>query len=395
MKKQFSLLLLFLSALISVRLTGQSQLRPFKINGEITGIQKGRISILQDDGERVVCEAEVKNNRFQLHGETTVTKQMLFRCNPGNWNFKAFVEPGESTIFIDTTGAKRYGKSADDPNSWALIFHVTQCCTPLATDYQAFITETRQQAMAATIQAATVQMQMLTDTLKQRAYAAAIDSVQQQAHKIQSKWLDAFVETNPTRFSSPFFLLQRFQQTPHPDWHYFQQRFNSLSGAAVQSYYYDQLKNKLNALANQLSGMQAPDFTLKQPDGSLFTLSSLRGKYVLLDFWASWCGPCRKEIPGWKKVYAQYHHLGLEMVGISNDRYEKDWRKALAIEKMPWIQIKDSFPSMAKPAMVSDIFGIQVLPHYILINTNGQVLLSTSDAGVVKEKIQDVFGNLK
>ncbi len=91
-------------------------------------------------------------------------------------------------------------------------------------------------------------------------------------------------------------------------------------------------------------GQLAPDFTLLKPDSSTFKLSSLRGKYVLLDFWASWCVPCRKAIPHWKELYAKYQPKGFEILGITNDSRWKDWFKALEEEKCHGCRWQDEFP---------------------------------------------------
>lgn len=74
-------------------------------------------------------------------------------------------------------------------------------------------------------------------------------------------------------------------------------------------------------------GHEAPDFELATPTGEKIKLSSLRGKYVLVDFWASWCGPCRKEIPNIKKVYSEFKDKGLEVIGVSIDNSDKAWKR--------------------------------------------------------------------
>jgi peroxiredoxin len=324
-------------------------------------------------------------------GSIETARQMLFRCRPGNWNFKAFVEPGESTLQIDSTGAKHYGKK-DAPDSWVLIWEVDQCCTPMATDYKRFASETQHSSLAAQIQLAYSRMKLSPDNSEQKNLADQIDSLRQLLYLRQAAWIDRFIETQPASASGPFLLLQLYQQTDTPEWDYFQQRLSRLTGEALQSFYYPRLKEKLQTLANQHQNTRAPDFSLRQPDGTNFTLSSLKGRYVLLDFWASWCGPCRQEIPGWKKLYKQYQKHGLEMVSISGDSNEKDWRKALRVEKMPWIQAIDSFPSLHQPAFVSEMFGIKLIPHYILLDKDGKVKLATGDVEAMKETIHTLLG---
>ena len=89
-------------------------------------------------------------------------------------------------------------------------------------------------------------------------------------------------------------------------------------------------------------GQPAPDFSLETPDGSRLALSDLRGKYVLLDFWASWCRPCRASFPEMKKIYARFKDKGFEILGVTNDSRREDWLKALEQDQLPWKQVIDA-----------------------------------------------------
>jgi thiol-disulfide isomerase/thioredoxin len=365
----------------------------FKIRGNIDGVRDGLVSIISDD-EQVLYSAKINNGHFAMSGTLDEVKQYLFRITPGNWNFKAFVENGESEINIDTAGAERYGKIINDPNSWALIWHIEQCCTPMATDYKNFLEETHNKQYGSQIKQEYNNLNNAKrnhDSLGIQEYLTRIDSLQNHAFTLQQQWVDHFISTKPQSPSGPFLLFTILQQAAAPTWKYYDERMQQFKDAALQSYYYRQLEQKLVALSNQVEGATAEDFKLMQPNGNVFSLSSLRGKYVLLDFWASWCGPCRKEIPHWKTVYRQYQQRGFEIVAISVDRNYKDWRKALKQEQMPWIQVVDSFPSPGQSGYVSDLFGIRLIPHYILLDKDGKVLLGTGNSEAIREKIRSLI----
>lgn len=370
----------------------QTLKHPFTIAGHFNGLTTGTLQILAENGDSVLHQANIENGDFEIAGNIDNARQMLFRCKPGNWHFKAFVETGNSTILIDTVGAKRYGTNHDDPKSWALIWNVEQCCTPMAVDYRAFVTQTNQQSISSQLQVLFSKKQIASNLEEKLLYNNLIDSLQKVAYSNQAAWIEQFIVSKPGSESGPFLLLQLLQQSTEPDWSYFKKLNDYFTNEARQGYYYYKLQEKLSALGNQQAEHLAPDFSLQQPNTRQFTLSSLRGKYVLLDFWASWCGPCRKEIPGWKILYKKYQNRGLEIVAISGDRNKNDWHKALTAEKMPWIQVIDSFPSKVKPAIVSELFSIQVIPHYILLDKNGKVLVSTGDATKVKETIYEYLG---
>ncbi len=132
-------------------------------------------------------------------------------------------------------------------------------------------------------------------------------------------------------------------------------------------------------------GVQAPDFTLNDPDGKPLTLSSLRGQYVILDFWASWCKPCRESIPGMKELYAKYHEKGVEILGISDDNKEESWKKALEEEQMPWPQVIDEFPEKNRPARVGTLYGVHYIPSYFLLDKEGRIIGRMDHDGLVAE----------
>lgn len=128
-------------------------------------------------------------------------------------------------------------------------------------------------------------------------------------------------------------------------------------------------------------GQEAPDFELVTPEGKRIKLSDLRGKYVLVDFWASWCGPCRKEIPNIKKVYSDFKDKGLQVVGVSIDRSEKPWRKALEEEQMEYLQLLDS------ENITSKLYNYNGIPFIILISPEGIILNKGLRGEIIRETI--------
>lgn len=130
------------------------------------------------------------------------------------------------------------------------------------------------------------------------------------------------------------------------------------------------LKKEIEILKAIQPGAVVPDFTLKNLADEEFTLSSLKGKYVILDFWASWCGPCRASIPGVKELYAKYKDKGLEIVGVSCDRKPEDWRKASEEEQLPWINLIDT--QDANRAATK--YAVHYIPSMFLLDQEGKMI---------------------
>ncbi|MEG1485537.1 MAG: TlpA disulfide reductase family protein [Bacteroidales bacterium] len=167
--------------------------------------------------------------------------------------------------------------------------------------------------------------------------------------------------------------------------------FNKFTPKVQNSFFAQEIKEEINSLKSVAPGQPAPDFTLKTPSGAMFTLSSAKGKYVLVDFWASWCGPCRAAVPQMKELYAKYKEKGFEIVGVANDSRNKDWLKAIDTDRSPWIHTIDEFPIKNRPARVSTLYGIHYLPSYFLIAPNGKII-GKMDESEVKVKLKEIFG---
>lgn len=146
--------------------------------------------------------------------------------------------------------------------------------------------------------------------------------------------------------------------------------FNVFTPRVQNCFLAKKIKDEIQALNAVKPGNMVVDFTLKNLAGEDFTLSSLKGKYVILDFWASWCGPCRASMPGVKELYAKYKDKGLEVVGVSCDRKPEDWRKASDEEQLPWINLIDTQDANR----VATKYAVHYIPTMYLIDKEGKMI---------------------
>jgi len=135
-------------------------------------------------------------------------------------------------------------------------------------------------------------------------------------------------------------------------------------------------------------GQTAPDINLPSPDGKEIALSSLKGKVVLIDFWASWCGPCRKEMPNVVKAYARYKDKGFEIYGVSLDQEKDRWVEAIAKDGITWPQVSDLKYWSSAAAKVYNVTGI---PYTILLDKEGKIIAKNLRGEALEQKIAEVL----
>jgi thiol-disulfide isomerase/thioredoxin len=143
-----------------------------------------------------------------------------------------------------------------------------------------------------------------------------------------------------------------------------------------------------NALKNALkTGSEIPGIVYNDPNGKSIDIKSFKGKYVLIDFWASWCGPCRKAIPEIKTLYSQYKEKGFEVFSVSVDTDNAAWRKAMAEEAMPWTQVLS--PNKNKTLADFMIIGI---PTLYLVDREGKIVEKyTGFSSKLKSQLEGIF----
>lgn len=154
--------------------------------------------------------------------------------------------------------------------------------------------------------------------------------------------------------------------------------------------YFKNFEDKLIKIKSISVGSIAPDIILNDTSGVPISLASLRGKYVLLDFWAAWCRPCREENPNIVQNYNKYKSKGFEVYQVSLDRNKNDWVRGIIQDKLPWVNVSDLKYYQSEAA---EIYDVDRIPSAFLLDPDGKIIAKNTDlrGSNLTKKLQEIF----
>jgi peroxiredoxin len=170
---------------------------------------------------------------------------------------------------------------------------------------------------------------------------------------------------------------------------YYKQVADRIQSEWPASRYGKKFVEMVDKMAITAVGQPAPEISLPDQNGDTIKLSSLRGKYVLVDFWAKWCGPCRRENPNVVKAYAKYKNKGFEILGVSLDRSREDWVQAIAEDRLTWKHVSDLKYFNSQAALD---YNINAIPFSILLDPNGVIIAKNLRGASLEKKLAEIFG---
>jgi peroxiredoxin len=216
----------------------------------------------------------------------------------------------------------------------------------------------------------------------------AMKNIQMEGMNFEAKHADRVKETIESMGDSFASLAALSMLNPKQDFQFVDQLVAKLNENYPGTTAILQAKQQLDEMRALSVGQPAPDIELPNPDGRVVKLSDLRGKYVLIDFWAAWCKPCRQENPHVVKLYNQYKDKGFEVYGVSLDRTKEDWVKAIADDGLEWTQVSDLkyFNSIA-----AELYQIEAIPATYMIDREGKIIAKDLRGPSLESKLAELF----
>ncbi|MGE5393345.1 MAG: redoxin domain-containing protein [Candidatus Saccharibacteria bacterium] len=345
----------------------------FSIKGTIAGVETGKVYLQKvvEGRPESIDTANVVDGKFSFTGKMETPDMRVIRLNDKDYIAQLFLDNSKVTIVAkkdSMQAAKITGSPSQD------LFQTYMNEVESMNKQMGGLQDRYQKAMAANnadeIKKVQVEYQAIMDNMKvftknfvkehNTSVVAAYIALFQLSDKIESAELDSIVNGFPQEISKSEYVVS--------------------------------LKKIADGMRKTAVGKEAPDFTMNDPQGKPIQLSSLRGKVVMIDFWASWCGPCRQENPNVVKLYQQYHDKGFEILGVSLDRTKEDWEKAIKDDQLSWLHVSDLQYWQNSAAQ---LYAVNAIPQTYLLDQQGKIIAKGLRSEELAAKLMELFPNQK
>lgn len=382
MKKVLSLLILALT-IVSCKSEPKSDLAPntYQVNATAKGIYNGMRAYIKhvdiNRKEITIDTAIVMNEAFSFDGEVKSPSLKVISIDGIKQNLPFVLEAG--TINIDINKENIYDSKIEGPQN--------------NQEYQTYLTEYKNKTKTIDVVAAQLR-------------AAKADNNKELHQELYTKRKNMITELNEYAFdfikerpNSQFslILLESIMVGKNQNIEKFKESVNTLSsvinqspenkliGRKIESFIY---MNESKARVN--IGKVAPDFSAPTPDGKQLALNDIKGKATIIDFWASWCRPCRVENPNVVKVYEKYHDKGLEIISVSLDKKgQKDrWLKAIEDDNLQWHHVSN-LKYWNEP--VAKMYNVSSIPATFILDAEGKIVAKKLRGKALEDKIAELL----
>ncbi|MFR7810931.1 MAG: DUF4369 domain-containing protein [Butyricimonas faecihominis] len=335
----------------------------YKVTGTIEGMPDGKAFIANFDGTNLdtLAKADVKNGSFEFTGNVSEPTGAYIMVIGQRGAIPFMLENANITVNAGQAGLTVTGSEGQK----------------IYDQFMAINTTTQQEAMKLQQEYQAANGDQAKMQAVQEAYAKLMTDAQAKETEL--------IKANQDSYVSSFVIVSSMGQMEYEQ---LKERYNLLGEKAKASAQGKAIAAQIAKLESTAIGQIAPNFTITTPEGESISLYDIKGKVKLIDFWASWCGPCRGENPHVVEIYKEYHPKGLEIFGVSLDNNKEAWVKAIADDGLVWKHGSDLKGWQSAPAQLYSVSGI---PHTVLLDENNKIIAKNLRGDELKQKIAELL----
>lgn len=384
--KKIILLLSATVVLISCSKVGKDE---YIISGTATGIENGKTIILEtQDATGMMLPKDtvkVENGKFEMKGTITEPSFYTIQLEGAQAKIPFILENGEVTIAINKDSIQKSKVSGTYNNDEYVTFNeeITKVQKKLM-DFQ----NKNMEAMNAA--------QQTKDTVVINGLMKEFAKIQEEVGVASKAKYVTYAETHPKSFISAL-IIQGMLNDPTADVAKSEKLYNGLEESLKKTKPGLAIKTKLaeikapaavGATAPTTDGKWRADFSAPNPEGKIISLKESLGKVTIIDFWASWCGPCRQENPNVVALYKELHSKGLNIIGVSLDKDAKAWKEAIAKDKLTWNQVSN-LKFWDEP--IAAQYKVESIPATFILDASGHVVAKDLRGDALRAKIVELL----
>jgi len=383
-------ILFLLTASIAIISCSKVKDGEYLITGTATGIENGKTIILQGQDPTTkmtiaLDTVKVENGKFEIKGKVTEPAFHALILQDANGPIPFILESGEITIAIDKDSIHKSKISGTYNNDEYVKFNddLTKTQKTLM-DFQKKNTEKMNQA------------QQAKDTATINGLMKQYMTIQTEVQANTKKKYLAYAEGHPKSYISAL-IVQSMINDPSTDLKKAEDLYNSLDESVKNTTPGKEIKTKLGQAKLPAVGATAPpvgsakwrsDFSAPNPEGKVVSLKESLGKVTIVDFWASWCGPCRKENPNVVAIYKELHSKGLNIIGVSLDKEAAAWKEAIAKDGLTWTHVSN-LKFWEEP--IAKQYNVESIPATFILDASGKVVAQDLRGPELKAKILELL----